>query len=75
MTQLRALNSGFSADGGSADSTSNPALEIVPEFSASAKSRSLTSLPRPVLITKALCFMRDNVSPRMSPSVSGVNGQ
>src|SRR5690625_7810946 len=53
MMQFSAESSGLSAEGGSVESTSNPAPAICSRLSASAKSCSSINCPLEVLIKKA----------------------
>ena len=75
MQQFRAVSSGLSARGGSCESTSSPAAKMVPLFSASARSCSLTSGPRPVLMRMALGFICFKRAALTSSRVESVRGQ
>ncbi len=73
--QFFALNSGLEGNGGSLESTSNPAPAITSLLSASARSFSLTSPPRLTLIKNDVGFIMAS-SPRLTNrSFESLSGQ
>ena len=75
MMQFFAVSSGLSGRIGSTETTSSPAAYTRPRFSASAKSCSITSGPRPLLMRMTPGFIRSMLCRLMRPSVCGVSGQ
>ena len=75
MTQLRAVSSGLSTDGGSCDSTSSPAPAISPAASPRVIAFSSITSPREVLIITAEGFSSLSLRAFSKWNVEGVCGQ
>ena len=75
IKQLFAFHKPEDEGKGSIFVVSRAAEAIVPEFSASIKSSSLTALPLPTFIIIDVFFITDNVSLLMVSSVSSEAGK